>query len=701
MKKFDRLIIAMLLLPVLNSYCQTEVSKEKEALLEVLESGIHDTLKASPVYRYIKAVRPNNIEEAKAYTAILLDLVQRNNYRKGLGIYYLTVADNDVVEYDFESSLKNAEKAAAIFEELKDWQDHLVAMMRVCEINSAYGRYDLVIQKATEALAKTKTQKFINQKCNIKVRLADAYVSLSRYDEAIQIYQEALEGFGSTDYIPGLRLTCTEISRLYTKMGLYDQALEYCEKAFGRAKQHEMYFDNTKLIMLTDKGTILLNLKRYKQAANVFNEALEVVDKEEIKLFIRSNLALINYYLGYTDKSMEQAQLIIDRSKIYTGSEYWYPETLVYCNYALGLSNYSKNEMGKAKLFFDTTVSLLKDKNPKTHEDFGILAACKKYLAKIAIATNEPERSVSLLEEAANLESEKIKTQKDFDLNNLSSSVDLAQKNVEVKKLNEENIKNKEEIKKERIRAMLLIAALIITIILIVVIFKDYKRKVRISKQLEIRNDIVNRQKEELEKNLLEKNLLIKEVHHRVKNNFQMVISLLNLQVDSENVKDINAFLEEATSRILSMALIHQSLYEEENISKIDFHKFVNELISSMDTAFNSITHKLIFNIDIPHYMFDIQKAIPLGLILNEMILNTIKHVHTKQKFTVISISLQHKEDIFDLSYSDNGIKKMDRSQPKSSFGIELIYLLIEQIKGRVNVSEGQNLCYNITFQNN
>jgi two-component system, sensor histidine kinase PdtaS len=601
MKKLDRLIMAMLLLPVFNSYSQPIASKEKKALHEVLESGIHDTLKAGPLFRYIKAVRPNNIDEAKAYTAILLDLVQRNNYRKGFGIYYLTVADNDVAEYDYDSSLKNAAKAAAIFEELKDWQDYLVATMRVCEMNSAHGRYDLVIQKATEALAKTKNQKFINQKCNIKVRLADAHVSLLKYNDAIKIYQEALEGFGATDYIPGMRLTCTEISRLYTKMGLYDQALEYCEKAFSLAKQHEVYFDNTKLIMLIDKGTILLNLKRYKQAVNTFKEALKVADKEEIKLFIQSNLALAEYHLGYIDKSIGLADQIIEKSGSYINSDLWYPETPVYCNYTLGLSNYSKNEMGKAKLFFDTTVSLLKDKNPKTHEDLGILATCKKYLAKIAIATNEPERSVSLLEEAANLESEKIKTQKDFDLNNLSSSVDLAQKNVEVKKLNEENIKNKEEIKKERIRAMLLIAALMLTIVLIVVIFKDYKRKARMSKQLEIRNNIVNRQKEELEKNLLEKNLLIKEVHHRVKNNFQMVISLLNLQVDSENVKDINAFLEEATSRILSMALIHQSLYEEENISKIDFHKFVNELISSMDSAFNSITHKLIFNIDIPH----------------------------------------------------------------------------------------------------
>ncbi|AWH86072.1 hypothetical protein HYN59_13545 [Flavobacterium album] len=701
MKKLDRLIMAMLFLPLLNSYCQTEVSREKEALLEVLASGLHDTLKVGPVYRYIKAVRPNNINEAKTYTATLFDLVQQNNYRKGFGIYYLTAADNEIAEYKYDSSLKYAGKAADIFEELKDWQDYLVAVMRVCEINSAYGRNDLVIEIATGALEKTRSQKFIIQKCNIKVRLADAYVSMSKYDEAIKIYQEALEGFGITDYTPGMRLACTEISRLYTKMGLYDQALEYCDKAFNLAKRYETYFDNTKLIMLLDKGTILLNLKRYKQAETTFKEAMKLAYKEEIKLFIRSNLALINYYLGNTDKGRQQAQLVIDRSKIYTASEYWYPETLVFCNYTLGLTYYSKKEMGKAKFFFDNTVSLLKGKSPKTYKDLDILKECKKHLCKIEIFNNETEKSVSLLEEAVRFESEKEKIQNNFNLNNLSSAVDLAQKNVEVKKLNEENIKHKEAIKKEHIKAILLIAALVMTVVLMIVIFKDYKQKIKKSKQLEIRNNIVNRQKEELEKNLLEKNLLIKEVHHRVKNNFQMVISLLNLQVDSENVKDINAFLEEATSRILSMALIHQSLYEEENISKIDFHKFVNELISSMDNAFKSNTHKLIFDIDIPHYMFDIQKAIPLGLILNEMVLNTIKHVHTKQKITVISINLQYEEGIFELSYSDNGIKQIGKSQPKNSFGRELIYLLIDQIKGRVNVSEEQNLCYNITFQNN
>ncbi|OYQ49687.1 hypothetical protein CHU92_00295 [Flavobacterium cyanobacteriorum] len=345
------------------------------------------------------------------------------------------------------------------------------------------------------------------------------------------------------------------------------------------------------------------------------------------------------------------------------------------------------------------TIKFLKEKYTRTFEDLTILAECKKHLSKIRLKENNAEQAIKLLEEASIIEQEKIVFQKDIEVNRLTSSIDLAQKKAEVSELTEETLKKQLQIENERKKTFLLIASLIIALLIVFFLYRGYRNKKKNSEKLKKRNDIIEHQKNELEKNLLEKNLLIKEIHHRVKNNFQMVISLLYLQVNGDNVTDVNQFLEEATSRILSMALIHESLYNTENLNEINFNVYVEELIASMIAAYHNKQNTLSFDTHIPEYTFDIQKAIPLGLILNEMILNTVKHVQPQQPDTIINIRLSSPDNHeFILEYYDNGTVPANTKKRKGSFGSELISLLVQQINGKLEISYPGNIFYRITY---
>ncbi|UPT71090.1 MAG: sensor histidine kinase [Flavobacterium sp. JAD_PAG50586_2] len=316
------------------------------------------------------------------------------------------------------------------------------------------------------------------------------------------------------------------------------------------------------------------------------------------------------------------------------------------------------------------------------------------------LQNNNPEKSYSLLEESYKEEQKKLAAVKDLELHKEVNTFELGEKKREVKHLTKEQLRNRLEIKEQEQKMLLLIGSLLLLLLIVGFIYRGYLIKKRNAQQMEEKKNIIEQQNVELEESLTERDVLLKEVHHRVKNNFQMVISLLRLQAEEGNAPDVDTFLEEATSRILSMSLIHQNLYQSENLSAVNFKEYVEELAHYIQHAFKGAQDDLQFNLDMPEVLFDIQTAIPLGLILNEMMLNTLKHVQGTVPGLKITIALQPKaQGDYELSYFDNGIR---RQEPKAgdSFGSELITLLVHQIGGRLHIENSSNVSYKIMFSN-
>ena len=210
--------------------------------------------------------------------------------------------------------------------------------------------------------------------------------------------------------------------------------------------------------------------------------------------------------------------------------------------------------------------------------------------------------------------------------------------------------------------------------------------------------------KAEIEQRIDEKETLLREVHHRVKNNLQTVSSLLNLQAKNTGNEQIKDLIKGSQNRVMSMAMIHEMLYLRNNLSKIEFKPYVEELTQYLVKSIEGRDRNVTINIDIPDIRLGIDTAIPLGLLINEAVTNSLKYGFVENGIGQITISLKKEpnENTYNLGITDNGVgfsKQLDFKNTKS-LGLKLIHNLARQLKGsveRIHTEKGTK--YSIIFQ--
>jgi PAS domain S-box-containing protein len=209
------------------------------------------------------------------------------------------------------------------------------------------------------------------------------------------------------------------------------------------------------------------------------------------------------------------------------------------------------------------------------------------------------------------------------------------------------------------------------------------------------------RAQEQIKASLREKELLLKEIHHRVKNNLQVIYSLLSLQ--SEYVQDERSLelFRESQNRIKSMALIHQELYNSGDVEAVDFAAYVRDLAANLFRSYGVRAHVIRTRIDITEVFLPLHTAIPCGLILNELITNALKYAFPAGRPGEIRIAFHpDPADGFILLIADNGIglpKDLDFRNTES-LGLRLVATLTEQLKGAIELLPGPGTAFRITF---
>ncbi len=190
---------------------------------------------------------------------------------------------------------------------------------------------------------------------------------------------------------------------------------------------------------------------------------------------------------------------------------------------------------------------------------------------------------------------------------------------------------------------------------------------------------------------------LLRELNHRVKNNLQLVSSILNLQ--SRSVKDLNAkeALTDGRMRMQALSLLHQKLYVNEIDSTVNCKNYIKDLFDQIETAFKSNYKSFEYNFKADDFSLELDKAIPLGLILNELITNSFKHVQEDK--IIINLNLTKKNGLMHFSFSDNGQGLTESLILEStSFGLSMIRSLVEQLNGKLDISEDRNTKISIVF---
>ena len=234
-----------------------------------------------------------------------------------------------------------------------------------------------------------------------------------------------------------------------------------------------------------------------------------------------------------------------------------------------------------------------------------------------------------------------------------------------------------------------LLFCVVVTIILIVFVIRIFdSQSNKLIAALEAEKTI----KEKIEASLKEKEIMLSEIHHRVKNNLSVVGSLLNLQIYNTNNEEAKQLLSDSRNRVLSMSLVHEKLYRKKDFSKIKFDKYIEELTNELLSS-SSFKNKITLNKQLESCELPISIAIPLGLIINEIITNSIKHGFIANMVNPeITITLCCKKQQLELTIADNG-KGFSFETSKtndSTLGLSLIKSLCEQIEAKFDFS-GQN----------
>ena len=205
----------------------------------------------------------------------------------------------------------------------------------------------------------------------------------------------------------------------------------------------------------------------------------------------------------------------------------------------------------------------------------------------------------------------------------------------------------------------------------------------------------------ELADSLKEKELLLKEVHHRVKNNMQVISSLLNIQAETNGNELFASLLGESQQRIKSMSLIHENLYQSDNLLEIEFKDYINMLANSLCRFYSVPGVSISLDINVDNVALDIETAVPCGLIINELISNSLKHAFKgREGRGTIFVNFRFVDCRYVLEIGDDGIGLPEAFElsDSSSMGMEIISILTQQLDGKIQVEGKEGALFEISF---
>ncbi len=219
---------------------------------------------------------------------------------------------------------------------------------------------------------------------------------------------------------------------------------------------------------------------------------------------------------------------------------------------------------------------------------------------------------------------------------------------------------------------------------------------------LSIARDISERKKmeKELQKSLEEKEMLLKEIHHRVKNNLMIISSLLNLQSRYVKDKKVLDVFKDSQNRARSMALIHDKLYQSSHLKSINIADYIPTLTSDLFRTYSTDSGRIELDFDLEESMIDVNTMIPLGLIVNELLSNCLKHAFPDDENGKITIGFHHKDQKYQFKVSDNGIGLPEDLDFKNteSLGLRLVNILTDQINGEIKLKRDKGTEFTIEF---
>ncbi|WP_310557073.1 sensor histidine kinase [Flavobacterium sp.] len=662
---------------------------EYEESVDSLQVLINNEKKEVNTIKHYKALceiyKKYDVLKFNMFNEQLSQIVKKTKQTKELGFYYSNKAEIFSTNNNFSQALVHIAKANDLFYKYKDWDNYILSSCKLAiylSINEKNANAKKLLRN-TLNLAITRKSRNI---AYVYLSLSYCYNSNSNYVEALQFAKKSLLFEKNNKRIIQ---TYGLISQIHNSLGNYKKALEYNSLVTESAliTNQKLFFHNA----TNAKSIILFDTQQYKEALKITIDNLRYYKDNN---YIHNYYACL-YYISrcyYKLKKYDLAEFYIDE-RIKIGFNRRNVE--IDCKAVKAQIYLAINDLKTAEKYIDYSLSLLKE------DDF--------YEMKLGVykIKEELEEKQNNYKEAFYF-SKKIAAIKDANTANFNKNkiqqlqvdLDVTEKNNRIKNLQITQLQKQTEITTKNKYLIYFFCALLVCVfglILFLYTFNIIKIKNSI---IESKNLKLEEKSNKIQKSLQEKETLLKEIHHRVKNNLQLVMSLLNIQAQKTN-QNVAGFLAVSKSRILSMALIHENLYQSENLNEVNFKEYTENLTQTILNAFETQNTTIALQIEMDEVHFDIQTAIPLGLIINELINNAYKHAFVNQPTGIITLKLTQKETNYELLISDDGVGIPKKEASKKTLGLKLVEELVFQIDGKLSIQNNNGMHYLITFQNN
>ncbi|MCD6065529.1 MAG: hypothetical protein K0S33_355 [Bacteroidetes bacterium] len=543
------------------------------------------------------------------------------------------------------------------------------------------------------------------------ILIGDSHWHLGKLDESLKDYETAAKLFALTHDSSGLSIALKNAGYIHMEYSNLKEALN----CYSQAKQIEILTGNMNGLALTNSyvGEIYLRLANFRLARKTYLESVEVFKK----LKSNDNIVLGMCNIARTfieEKQFDSALVWLNRTSVYKAG--MSPKTYATVLVNTGVCYYHKKDLVKAeKIFIESekifsgmdgdmavsdiyyflTLVYTQQKKYEKAESYGekmlaFSAAVNNYdrfanvyscLGELYKQTGDYKKATECLSKYIlyndSITNEaKVKIEKD-----LAEKYESEKKEAKIDLLSAENKLKDSEAENSAKQKNYLLIILGISFLLAIVLFFFFRNKSKIAGELSSKNHIIQNALEE-------KDFLLKEIHHRVKNNLQIISSLLNLQHGLAGEKNAEEILKICESRIQSMAIIHEKLYQSENFKEISLKDYLDDFIEHLTQSLLLREKNIAVRVHCRDIKLDIDRLVPCSLVLNELITNSVKHGLKNVNQGLISIECTKTASHVQLCVSDDGkgLPADFNFTKYKSLGMRLVSGLVKQIKGEIRL---------------
>jgi two-component system, sensor histidine kinase PdtaS len=489
--------------------------------------------------------------------------------------------------------------------------------------------------------------------------LGTMYASMGEFDKCIAVYFKSIEAAEKWGNKEGVVLTYQNISNNYYKVKNYDLAQQTIAKTYKMALE---LGDSSRIsAVLRVYSTIESALGNKAEALKKLNTALIISEKLGDKAKIADIYSAIGYIYQEQNDNNKAAFFL---AKCDTLTEYMPSYIFADFLYKKGNLMTSKGLLDSAIVLFNQSIAITDSLGfiEIAHEDHLALSRLFELKNDFSQAFFHLSKANQLSDSLFQEGRQKIMTEAKFKFDTEKRNLELASQTEKLQQ-------------SQRIWQVLL-AALCVTLGLLFFTWRQMKAKQKAQKHAE---------------------LLMQELHHRVKNNLQTVTSIMRLQARGITDPAVALVIAESRSRLETISMIHQQLYREDDVQTINFKHFIGDLVEKLQFTYNFNDKFLSFEMDIENSQLEVDKALPLGLIFNELLTNSFKYAFTD----IAEPKLLIKLDKARFYYADNGHGSAAGMEcvNNQSFGLQLIHSLSQQLRGKCRFFNDNGLAFELVFE--